>query len=53
MLVSTHSKRKQTMKFERKPIQPNPTCAMCGKPIKVHTSEEIKNCMKERRISKL
>ena len=41
------------MKFERKPIQPNPTCAMCGKPIKEHTSEEIKICMGERRNSKL
>ena len=41
------------MKFERKPILPNPTCAMCGKPIKDHTTEEIKNCAKERRNSKL
>ena len=41
------------MKFERKPIQPNPTCAMCGKPIKEHTLEEIKNCMEQRRNSKL
>ncbi|TSA18277.1 MAG: DUF2256 domain-containing protein [Nitrosopumilales archaeon] len=40
------------MKFERKPIQPNPTCAMCGKPIKEHTSEEIKICMEKRRNSK-
>jgi len=41
------------MKFGSKPIQPNPTCAMCGKPIKEHTYEEIKNCMEERRNSKL
>lgn len=37
------------MKFERKPIQPNPTCPMCGKPIKEHTSEEMKNCTNQRR----
>jgi hypothetical protein len=41
------------MKFERKPIQSNPTCAMCGKPIKEHTSQETKICMEERRNSKL
>jgi hypothetical protein len=39
------------MKFERKPIQPNPTCAMCGKLIKEHSIEEIKICMEERRNS--
>ena len=37
------------LKFERKPIEPNPTCAMCGKPIKLHTMEEIKKCSNERR----
>ncbi|MGC1708325.1 MAG: hypothetical protein WA799_00785 [Nitrosotalea sp.] len=37
------------MKFERKPIQPIPTCAMCGKPIKDHTQEEIKSCANNRR----
>ncbi|MEO9276777.1 MAG: hypothetical protein ABI340_03205 [Nitrososphaera sp.] len=37
------------MKFERKPIQPNPTCPMCGKPTKEHTSEEMKNCINQRR----
>jgi len=41
------------MKFERKPIRPNPTCAMCGKPINEHTSQEMKICMEERRNSKL
>ena len=41
------------MKFEHKPIQPNPTCAMCGKPIKEHTFQEMKICMEERRNSKL
>jgi hypothetical protein len=41
------------MKFERKPIQPNPTCSMCGKPINEHTLEEIKICMEKRRNSKL
>jgi len=41
------------MKFERKPIQPNPTCAMCGKPIKEHTSQEMKICMEERHNLKL
>jgi len=41
------------MKFERKPIQPNPTCAMCGKPIKEHTPSEINKCVNERRSSKL
>lgn len=40
------------MKFERKPIQPSPTCAMCGKPIKEHTQEEIKICMEKRRNSR-
>jgi hypothetical protein len=40
------------MKFEPKPIYPNPTCAMCGKPIKVHTPEEIKICIEERQNSK-
>jgi len=37
------------LKFERKPIQPNPTCAMCGKSIKDHTSEQMKFCIDERR----
>lgn len=40
------------MKFERKSIQPNPTCAMCGKPIKEHMPQEIKICMEKRRNSK-
>ena len=40
------------MKFERKPIQPNPTCAMCGKPIKEHSTDEMKICMEERRYFK-
>lgn len=35
--------------FERKPIQPEPTCAMCGKIVKKHTPEEMKICMEERR----
>jgi len=38
-----------SMPFERKPIQPEPTCAICGKPIKNHNSEEMKTCMEERR----
>ena len=40
------------MKFERKPIEVTPTCAMCGKPINAHTSEQIKSCTQERRKSK-
>ncbi|MDE1762747.1 MAG: hypothetical protein KGH88_00685 [Thaumarchaeota archaeon] len=37
------------MKFERKPIETNPTCAMCGKAIKSHTAEEMTKCVNERR----
>lgn len=37
------------MKFERKPIQPNPTCAMCGKSIKEHTLQEMQKCSEQRR----
>jgi len=37
------------MPFERKPVRPEPTCAMCGKPIKNHNQEEMKVCMEERR----
>jgi len=41
------------LKFERKPIQSIPTCAMCGKPVKDHTQEEIKNCSNNRRNTKV
>ncbi|HJW19095.1 MAG TPA: hypothetical protein VJ571_00880 [Candidatus Nitrosotalea sp.] len=41
------------MKFERKPIAIIPTCAMCGKPVKEHTSEQIKSCTGERRKSQV
>lgn len=41
------------LKFERKPIQSIPTCAMCGRPVKVHTLEEIKNCSNNRRNTKV
>jgi hypothetical protein len=41
------------MKFERKPIKSNPTCAMCGLSIKDHTPIEIKNCIEKRRSAKL
>ncbi len=37
------------LEFERKPIQSIPTCAMCGKPVKDHTTEEIKKCANTRR----
>ncbi|MBI3253403.1 MAG: hypothetical protein HYZ56_01570 [Nitrosopumilales archaeon] len=37
------------MPFERKPIVADPTCAMCGKPIKNHSKEELKSCMEQRR----
>jgi hypothetical protein len=40
------------MKFERKPIEVTPTCAMCGKPINVHTPDQMKFCALERRKSK-
>ena len=40
------------MKFERKPIEVTPTCAMCGKPINLHTSDQMKFCALERRKSK-
>ncbi len=39
------------MKFERKPIVFTPTCAMCGKPVKEHTQEQIRSCTDERRKS--
>jgi hypothetical protein len=39
------------MKFERKPIKLNPTCAMCGLSIKDHTMAEIKICIEKRRSS--
>ncbi|HXU95884.1 MAG TPA: hypothetical protein VFP45_05555 [Candidatus Nitrosotalea sp.] len=41
------------MKFERKPIEVTPTCAMCGKPINAHTPEQMKICTQERRKSKV
>ncbi|HJU14276.1 MAG TPA: hypothetical protein VJ792_07465 [Candidatus Nitrosotalea sp.] len=41
------------MNFERKPIEPTPTCAMCGKPIKSHTAEQMKTCTAERRKANL
>jgi endogenous inhibitor of DNA gyrase (YacG/DUF329 family) len=37
------------MKFERKPIEITPTCAICGKPIKLHNQEQMKFCTEERR----
>ncbi|MGI0045879.1 MAG: hypothetical protein ACREBB_01635 [Nitrosotalea sp.] len=37
------------MKFERKPIESNPTCAMCGKAINSHTPEKMKECANERK----
>ena len=40
------------MKFERKPIEVTPTCAMCGKPINIHTTDQMKFCTQERRKSK-
>ena len=39
------------MKFERKPIEVTPTCAMCSRPVKEHTMEQIKSCSEERRKS--
>lgn len=39
------------MKFERKPIQVTPTCAMCARPVKEHTPEQMKLCADERRKS--
>ncbi len=41
------------MKFERKPIEIIPTCAMCGMPVKKHTQEQMKSCTEERRNSKV
>lgn len=40
------------MKFERKPIEIIPTCPMCTKPIKEHTSEQMKFCIEMRKKSK-
>ena len=37
------------MKFERRPIEISPTCAMCGMPVKNHTPEQMKFCTDERR----
>ncbi|WP_165776402.1 hypothetical protein [Candidatus Nitrosotalea bavarica] len=39
------------MKFERKPIEIIPTCAMCSRPVKEHTPEQMKSCTEERRKS--
>lgn len=39
------------MKFERKPIEVAPTCAMCSKPVKEHNTEQMKSCTEERRRS--
>jgi hypothetical protein len=39
------------MKFERKPIEIVPTCAMCSRPVKEHNKEQIKSCTEERRKS--
>jgi len=39
------------MKFERKPIEIVPTCAMCSKPVKEHNKEQMKFCTEERRRS--
>ncbi|MDE1819210.1 MAG: hypothetical protein KGI19_11480 [Thaumarchaeota archaeon] len=39
------------MKFERKPIEIVPTCAMCSKPVKEHNPEQMKLCTEERRLS--
>jgi len=39
------------MKFERKPIEITPTCAMCSRPVKEHTMEQMKFCTEERRKS--
>ena len=39
------------MKFERKPIEIIPTCAMCSRSIKDHTQEQMKHCIDERRKS--
>lgn len=39
------------MKFERKPIEITPTCAMCSRPVKEHTLEQMKSCAEERRKS--
>ncbi|MDE1818117.1 MAG: hypothetical protein KGH86_03605 [Thaumarchaeota archaeon] len=41
------------MKFERKPIAITPTCAMCGKPVKEHTPEQMNHCIEERRKSQV
>jgi hypothetical protein len=41
------------MKFERKPIEVTPTCAMCGKSVKEHTAEQMKSCSQERRKSQI
>ena len=39
------------MKFERKPIEIVPTCAMCSRPVKEHSKEQMKLCAEERRLS--
>ncbi|CUR51826.1 exported protein of unknown function [Nitrosotalea devaniterrae] len=39
------------MKFERKPIEIVPTCAMCSRPVKAHDKEQLKFCTEERRRS--
>ena len=39
------------MKFERKPIEVTPTCAMCGRSVKEHTQDQMKFCSGERRKS--
>ena len=44
-------KKWNIMKFERKPIEIVPTCAMCARPVKAHTPEQMKFCTEERRRS--
>jgi hypothetical protein len=39
------------MKFERKPIEKTPTCAICARPVKDHNPEQMKYCTEERRKS--
>lgn len=39
------------MKFEKKPIEITPTCAMCTRPIQDHSQEQMKFCTDERRKS--
>jgi hypothetical protein len=41
------------MNFERKPIEILHTCAMCARPVKEHTPEQMKFCTGERRKSSL